>query len=96
MAAINTLVAATIGVLKGLGLPDKKDIERTKLQRLIERIKMTTKKYRIGIDVDANTEAADLRKILEETEDSAEISGSSIGTALQGGMGAAKQEYKKI
>lgn len=96
LAAINTFIAATIAMLKGLGLPEKKGVERTKLQRLIARIRTTTKKYRIGIEVDANTEANDLRTIYEEAQDAAEVTISNASAGVQAGAAATQSNLKKF
>ena len=65
---MNTSVAATIGVLKALGLPDKQALERRKLQYLADRIRLTIRKLKAGIEVDVVAEADDVRKVYRQTE----------------------------
>ena len=78
LAAINTGVAASIGVLKALGLPDKKAVERRKLQQLADRIRTTTRKLRAGFDVDALAEADVARQTYEQTEEEAHLATAGI------------------
>lgn len=73
MAAVNTGVAASIGVLKGLGLPEKKAVERRKLTKLAEHIRYTTRKLRAGISLDAAQEADEVLKMQNETEDDGQV-----------------------
>lgn len=86
LAAINTAVAATIGVLKALGLPDKKAVEHKKLQRLAERIRLTTRKLRAGIIADANGDADAVRKDYELAQDEAVIEATTVSGAVGGGL----------
>lgn len=73
LAAINTLVAAGIAALKGLGLPEKRAMERHQLCKIIDRIEYTTRRLQAGLDVDAEKEAEAARTLDEETEDQAEL-----------------------
>ncbi len=91
LAAINTVVAAVIGVLKGLGLPEKKGIERTKLQRVIKKIKYTTNKLKLGIELDANKEADDVRNYFDDTEEAAQITMTDLGAGMGSGGTAVKR-----
>lgn len=68
-AGVNTGVAALTGVLKGLGLPDKKGVERNRLTRAAERIRATTRKLRAGIEVDAAAEAEEIIKLHDQAAD---------------------------
>jgi hypothetical protein len=71
LAGVNTGVAAGIAVLKGLGLPEKKIVEKHKLEKLAEKIRFTTRRIKAGLDVDAAKEADDALKAHEEVEDEA-------------------------
>lgn len=73
LASVNTGVATVIAGLKGLGLPEKKAVERRRLQKLAEKIRFTTRKLKAGLKVDAVAEAEDVRKTIDEAEDDAEI-----------------------
>ncbi|KAF2482762.1 hypothetical protein BDY17DRAFT_311178 [Neohortaea acidophila] len=84
LAAINTGVAAVIGILKGLGLPEKKGVERTKLQRVIQRIKVTTKKLKLGNEMDPNAEFEDLQKTYYDTEDAGQLDLTTISSGPSG------------
>lgn len=86
LAAVNTGVAATIGVLKALGLPDKKAVERRKLQQLANRIRTTTRKLRAGLGVDVVSEADEVRKTYEQTEDDAQFQAADISSAATTGL----------
>lgn len=94
LAAVNTGVAATIAVLKGLGLPDKLAVERRKLQKIAERIRFTTRMLKAGLTVDAEKEAKDLEKMQEECEDEAHVSQviGSASAAVPTPGGAGKNE----
>ena len=91
LAGVNTGVAATIGVLKALGLPDKKGVERRKLQQLAGRIRTTTRKLRAGLPVDAVSEAEEVNKTYEQTEDDAQFQAADISAAATTGL----QTFKK-
>lgn len=91
LAAVNTAVAATIGVLKALGLPDKKSIERRKLQHLAERIRLTTRKLKAGLIVDASEEADAVRKTYEQTEEEAQFETADFSNAAGAGLKAFKR-----
>ncbi|KAK3678921.1 hypothetical protein LTR78_001374 [Recurvomyces mirabilis] len=71
LAGVNTGVAAGIAVLKGLGLPEKKIVERHKLQKLAEKIRFTTRRLQAGLNVDAAKEAEDAIRAHDEVEDEA-------------------------
>jgi hypothetical protein len=86
LAAVNTGVAATIGVLKALGLPDKKAVERRKLQQLADRIRTTTRKLRAGLGVDVVSKADEVRKTYEQTEDEAQSQAADISPAATSGL----------
>ncbi|TKA72378.1 hypothetical protein B0A55_06547 [Friedmanniomyces simplex] len=73
LAGVNTGVAASIAVLKGLGLPEKKIVERHKLQKLAEKIRYTTRRIQAGLDVDAAKEAEDAFRAHDEVEDEAMV-----------------------
>ena len=83
LAAVNTGVAATIAVLKGLGLPEKKAVERHRLLKVMERIRFTTRKLRAGLVVDAEKEAAEVVKMHEDAEDQAQVLLNSGDLATQ-------------
>ena len=91
LAAVNTGVAAVIGVLKGLGLPEKKGLERYQLQKIAQKIRLTTKKLKAGFEVDVTTEIEDVRNTYEKAEDEAMISTKDIGAAAVEGAKAAKK-----
>ena len=86
LAAVNTGVAATIGVLKALGLPDKKAVERNQLQKEAQRIRTTTRKLRAGLEVDVEAEAEEVRKMYEQTEDEARLEAAGISAATSAGL----------
>lgn len=71
LAGVNTGVAAGIAVLKGLGLPEKKIVERHKLSKLAEKIRFTTRRLQAGLNIDAAKEAEDVIKAHDEVEDEA-------------------------
>ena len=83
LAAVNTGVAATIAVLKGLGLPEKKAVERHRLLKVMERIRFTTRKLRAGLAVDVEKEAAEVVKMHEDAEDEAQVLLNSGDLAAQ-------------
>lgn len=91
LAAVNTGVAATIGVVKALSLPDKKGIECRKLRILVDRIRVTTRKLRAGIDVDAALEADEVRKEYQQTEEEAQFEASDLVPAATTGLKAVKK-----
>ena len=91
LAAINTGVAATIGVLKALGLPDKKGVERQKLQSLAARIRLTTRKLRAGITVDAVDEAEKVQETYDQTEEEAHFKTADFQAAGTAATGAFKK-----
>lgn len=72
-ASVNTAVAALIAVLKGLGLPEKRAIERHQLHKVAEKIRYTTRKLKAGIEIDAAKEADAVLKQHDDIEDAAEI-----------------------
>ncbi|KAK5107711.1 hypothetical protein LTR62_000733 [Meristemomyces frigidus] len=71
LAGVNTGVAASIAVLKGLGLPEKKIVEMHKLGKLAEKIRFTTRRLKAGLDVDAAAAADEAVKAVDEVEDEA-------------------------
>jgi hypothetical protein len=73
LAAVNTGVAAAIAVLKGLGLPEKKGVEKHKLEKIAEKIRFTTRKLKAGLTIDAVKEAEDAVKQHEDVEDEAQV-----------------------
>ncbi|KAK3070899.1 hypothetical protein LTR53_009644 [Teratosphaeriaceae sp. CCFEE 6253] len=73
LAGVNTGVAAGIAVLKGLGLPEKKIVERHKLRKLAEKIRFTTRRIQAGLDVDAAKEAEEAFRAHDEVEDEAMV-----------------------
>ena len=73
LAGVNTGVAASIAVLKGLGLPEKKIVERHKLNKILEKIRYTTRRIQAGLEVDAAQEADDVFKAHDEVEDEAMV-----------------------
>lgn len=90
MAGVNTGVAASIAVLKGLGLPEKKIVEKHKLQKLAERIRYTTRRIKAGLEVDAAKEADEVLKGHDEVEDEAMVLPNvpdAGGPVPQGGAG---------
>lgn len=91
MAGVNTAVAATIATLKGLGLPEKKAIERNKLHEIVERIKLTTKKLKAGLDVDVKAEIDEVRQLHDTAEDNAQITFTDVGVAAKAGATALKK-----
>ena len=86
LAGVNTGVAATIGVLKGLGLPDKKNAERNALQKIIDKIRTTTRKLKAGLEVDAEKEAEAVRNLYDQSEEAAALKAAEISTAASGGL----------
>ena len=90
MAGVNTAVAATIATLKGLGLPEKKGIERNKLHGIVERIKLTTKKIKAGLEVDVKAEIDEVRVLHDTTEDNAQVTFADVGAAAKGAVNAVK------
>jgi hypothetical protein len=92
LAAINTGVAATIGVLKALGLPDKKGVERQKLQSLAARIRLTTRKLRAGINVDAVDEAEKDQGVYDQAEEEAHFKAADFQAAGTAATGAFKKK----
>jgi len=73
LAAVNTLVAAAIAALKGLGLPEKKAIERHQLRKVVDQVEYTTRRLQAGLSVDAEKEAEAARRMDDEGEDHAEL-----------------------
>jgi hypothetical protein len=91
LAAVNTGVAATIGVLKALGLPDRQELERRRLQDLADRIRVTTRKLKAGIEVDVAYEADEARKAYRQTEDEARLEAADFSAAASTGLKAFKK-----
>lgn len=91
LAAINTGVAATIGILKALGLPDKKGVERRKLQSLAARIRLTTRKLRAGLTVDVVGEAEKDQESYDQTEEEAHFKAADFQAAGTAATGAFKK-----
>ncbi|KAH8892946.1 hypothetical protein GQ53DRAFT_822448 [Thozetella sp. PMI_491] len=85
LAGVNTGAAATIGILKGLGLPEKAALERQRLRKIAERIRLTTRKLKAGIDIDALKEADEVQRLEDEARDDAQINLTNIETAYKGG-----------
>lgn len=48
-------------------------MERHKLRKVIDRIEYTTRRLQAGLEVDAEKEVEDVRRLDEETEDQAEL-----------------------
>lgn len=69
LAGVNTGVAATIGVLKGLGLPEKKHTEQVKLRKIAERIRNTTRKIMAGFDIDVSAEFKEITDLRDKFQD---------------------------
>ena len=88
LAAVNTAVAACIGVLKALGLPDKKAAQRRQLQKVAERIRDTTRKLRAGFEIDVTREADTARDVYEQIEDEAQMEAAKISVGAPGGSKA--------
>lgn len=84
LAASNTGVAVGIGVLKAMGLPDKKAVERRALEAIVQKIRYTTRKLKAGLEVDAAAEAEELRKAYEAAEAAAVIDGLATADAMKG------------
>lgn len=85
LAGINTGVAATIGVLKGLGLPEKKAVERNALRKTAERIRQTTRKLQSGFAVDVVMEADEVMKMEENAVESAHVNLAGVDVPAGGG-----------
>ncbi|KAK7230134.1 hypothetical protein V2G26_002304, partial [Clonostachys chloroleuca] len=81
LAGVNTGVAAMIGILKGLGLPEKATLERQRLRKVAERIRLTTRKLKAGIDVDAVKEADEVQMLEDAARDDAQINFTGLETA---------------
>ncbi|EMC92527.1 hypothetical protein BAUCODRAFT_294510 [Baudoinia panamericana UAMH 10762] len=73
LAGVNTGVAASIGIMKSLGLPEKPAIEKYKLKKVADRIRFTTRRIKAGLVVDAEKEAEAARHAEEDAEDEAQI-----------------------
>ncbi|KAK5710134.1 hypothetical protein LTR17_019137 [Elasticomyces elasticus] len=73
LAGVNTGVAASIAVLKGLGMPEKKIVERHKLRKLAEKIRFTTRRLQAGLEVDVAKEAEEAFRAHDEVEDEAMV-----------------------
>ena len=78
LAAVNNGVAGTIGVFKGLGLPDKKAVERGKLQKVAEKARTMTRKLRGGLEVAPAQEVEGVREMYEQAEGEASWSCSLV------------------
>lgn len=72
-AGINTLVAAGVAALKGLGLPEKKAIERYQLRKIMEQVEFTTRRLQAGLIVDAEKAAEEARNLQRDVEDQAQV-----------------------
>nr|OQO25939.1 hypothetical protein B0A51_06077 [Rachicladosporium sp. CCFEE 5018] len=84
-AGINTLVAAGIATLKGLGLPEKKAVERYKLKRILDEVEFTTRRLQAGLNVDVEAKVAEMRTMQEKTEDEGRVifQGADVAAALK-------------
>ncbi|KAK6432779.1 hypothetical protein LTR95_011048 [Oleoguttula sp. CCFEE 5521] len=84
-AGINTLVAAGIATLKGLGLPEKKAVERCKLKRILEEVEFTTRRLQAGLNVDVEAKVGEMRTIQGTTEDEGRVifHGADLAAALK-------------
>jgi hypothetical protein len=80
LAGVNTGVAATIGVLKGLGLPEKKAIQRRRLAKAAEKIRFTTRKLRAGLPVNVVGEVEAVQRLEEEAVDSGHVDVTGVST----------------
>lgn len=97
LAAINTAVAASIAVMKGFGMPEKKNTERARLRSLIERIKFTTGRLRAGVgDVDVEAEVEVVKKVFESAMDGGRITLEEFGVGVSGGVRVARGAYGKV
>ena len=88
LAGTNTGVATLIGILKALGLPDKKGLERRKWQKLAEQIRHTTRRLKIGLHVDVEKAAGDVMKAYDTDADEE----ATLGAAEKLGNAAGAQK----
>ena len=81
LAAVNTGVAAVIGVLKGLGLPEKKAVERNALRKAADKVRTTTRKLMSGVHLDAVKAADEVMRMEEEAVEKAHVNlaGNDVG-----------------
>lgn len=77
LAGVNTVVAAGIAALKGLGLPDKKNFERQQLQATLEHVRYTTLKFKAGLRDDAEQAANELWDREAATVDMARVAAAN-------------------
>jgi hypothetical protein len=79
LAGVNTAVAATIGVLKGLGLPERAALKRRRLMKAAERIRITTRKLRAGLTIDVVEEADEIQRLEEEAIADSQVNLAGLG-----------------
>lgn len=85
LAGVNTGVAATIGVLKGLGLPEKKAVERNALRKAAEKIRATTRKLMSGVPVDPVKAADEVMQMEAEAVENAHVNLAGVDVPSGGG-----------
>uniref|UniRef100_A0A8H7N1X0 SMODS and SLOG-associating 2TM effector domain-containing protein n=1 Tax=Bionectria ochroleuca TaxID=29856 RepID=A0A8H7N1X0_BIOOC len=84
LAGVNTGVAAIISILKGLGLLEKAILERQRLRKVAERIHLTIRKLKVGIDVNTVKEADEVQILEDTARDNTQINFAGLETANKG------------